>query len=187
MTLQDTQGIAAMVRLLWPHSVMAPKTPEVWHPFLERLNRDEVEAAVRELAAGGREHAPPIGVIVQAAADRATDVPTWDEAWAEIDHAIRRRGSYRPPEPNDFSHPVIGAFAIPVWTELCGGPAPGTRDFGIHYAQQRDAYNALRNRAQRDVGLVAVGAPRRRRLPSSLSDALSEIAAPAPQITEVSE
>ena len=161
MTREDTAAVAAMVRMLWQHSPMDPMTPDIWHPMLERLDRADVEQAVRELAATGREHAPPVGVIIKAVADRTVDVPDFDSAWAEIQTLIRRNGSYRPPEPEDFTHPAIAEFAIPAWQELCMAPAPGVNGHSTHYAQQRDAYQARAGRARRDAGLAAVGAPRR--------------------------
>lgn len=160
MTFEQTCQLVAGVQALWPHQPLGAETPGVWHPLLERFAAEDCEAAIRELATTGREFPPPVGVLVRTVTDRAADLPEWDEAWAEVQRLIRRRGSYNPPTLEDFSHPAVAAFAIPSWTELCLGPAEGTRDYGMHHAQQREAFKAMRSRTQRDSALAAIGAPR---------------------------
>lgn len=162
MTFEETTQVAAMVRLLWPHSKMDPGTPDVWHPFLAPFDLADVEAAVREIVTAGRDHAPLIGQIVKTLSERAIDAPDWDEAWREIDQLIRRYGYMRTPPTQAFSHPAVAAFARPAWRDLCAGPATGTKEHGTHYAQQREAYQALRTRVHRDLGLGQVGAERGR-------------------------
>lgn len=169
MTPAEVSNVLAMVRMLWPHSNLGddPKAvAAVWHSMLVKTEAADVEATVRELAQTGREHAPPVGVIVSRLAERQTDAPDWDEAWEEIDRLKWRFHPAFPdrsvPPADRFSHPLIAAFAIPAWRELCLGPAPGTGDFGTFYAQQREAYRAMRARSERSVGLGVVGAPRLR-------------------------
>lgn len=176
MTRPETAQILAGVRLLWPHSNLgAPsEATAAWHGLLERFAARDVELAVRELAATGREHAPPPGVVLRAVADRASDLPTWEDAWEEVGRLIARFGSYRVPPTGAFSHPLIAAFARPVWQELCVGPASGTREHGTHYAQQREAFKAMRNRIENGAALDAVGAARRRPLPRPFTAALAE-------------
>ena len=169
----------AVVRMMWPHSNLGDDAVAIvglWHSLLERFDAGDVEAAVRELAASGREHAPPVGLVVKTLAERATDAPEWDETWSEVHRLIARFGSYRVPPEDEFSHPIVAAFARPAWRELCMAPAPGTGGHGTHEAQQREAYKAMRARLGRDGALVALGAPRpgsRRRL-----EALEETAQP---------
>lgn len=175
MTRQETAQILAGVRLLWPHSNLGQPSDATaaWHRLLERFTAQDVELAVRELAATGREHAPPPGVVLRTVADRATDLPTWEDAWDEIDRLISRWGGYRIPPPDEFSHPLIAAFARPSWQQLCVGPATGTKEFGTHYAQQREAFKAMRYRVERGAALDAVGAARRRPLPRPFTAALA--------------
>lgn len=170
MTREETADVLAVVRLLWPHSNLGRNPAEVvgiWASMLAAADRESVELAVREQAAAGREHAPPVGVIVKAVADREQDVPDWDEAELEIRRAISAyrpptgAGSpYAPPPPGYWSHPVIARFMDGAWDEwrMSG---EGDRTF---LAQQREAYKALRARAERAGGLQLVGAPRRRDL-----------------------
>ena len=70
--------------------------------------------------------------------------PVTEEAWAEIERLKPRYNPAFPgretPPAEAFAHPLIAAFAVPAWRELCIGPAPGTKDFGTFYAQQREAF-----------------------------------------------
>lgn len=163
MTREQTGQVLAIVRMVWPHSNLGGDAGQVvglWHSFLESFAMDDIEGAVRELAASGREHAPPVGVVAQTAAARASDLPEWDQAWAEVDRLIRRFGYANVPPDEAFSHRLIAMWARPAWKELCSGPAPGTNGHGTHHAQQREAFKAMRARVTRDVGLAALNAPR---------------------------
>lgn len=171
MTLSETSTVVAMVRMLWPHSNLGEDPAgivAVWHSMLLTADAAAVEETVRELAQTGREHAPPVGVIVSRLAERATSAPDWDEAWAEIERLKWRFNTAFPdrqvPPADRFSHRLLAEFAIPAWREFCLGPAPGTNGFGTFYAQQREAWRAMRARAERGVGLGVVRAPRRSEL-----------------------
>lgn len=164
MTRDDVAAVLALIRMTWPHSNIGDNADQIiglWHSFLAPLDRQDVEEAVRELVATGREYAPPVGVVVKTVADRQVDAPGWDAAWHEIQTLIRRNGSYRVPAQDDFSHAAVAQFAIPAWEELCMAPAPGVNGHSTHYAQQRDAYQARAARAARDTGLAVVGATRK--------------------------
>jgi hypothetical protein len=172
MTREETAQILTVVRLLWPHSNLGHNPQEVvgiWHSMLATADRESVELAVREQAAAGREHAPPVGVIVKSVADRTEDIPDWDEVEREIRRAI---SAYRPPRdvarldpyaapPADYwSHPAVARFMDGVWDEW----RMAREDDRTFLAQQREAYKALRARAERAGSLRLVGAPRRRDL-----------------------
>jgi hypothetical protein len=177
MTAQETAAVLAVVRVLWPHSVLGDDARTVlnaWHLMLESYGREDVEHAIRELATT-RDHAPGPGVVARVASERAVDAPDWDVAWAEVCRLIRSHGRARTPSVGEFSHDAVAAFALPAWRELCDGPAPGTREWGTHYAQQREAYRALRARGERGAVLRALGAPRRR---GELSRVAPELLAP---------
>jgi hypothetical protein len=159
-----------VVRGLWPHSNIDQGRPHhtarLWHSMLSDCDQASVEAAVKEQAASGREHAPPVGVIVRMVAERAADAPDWDEVQVEVLRAVR---SYRPPPgPNPYaappatywSHPAIALFMEGAWDEWRMS-TDGDRTF---LAQQREAYKALRARAERAGSLSLVGAQRRRQL-----------------------
>jgi hypothetical protein len=172
MTRDETIEILAVIRLLWPHSNLGTNPVEVigiWHSMLHDTDRRQVELAVREAAANGREHAPPVGVIVKAVAEREEDVPDWDEVEREVRRALSvyrpsreeaRTNPYAPPPPEFWSHPAIARFMQHSWDEWRTS-TEGDRTF---LAQQREAYKALRARALRAGSLRLVGAPRRRDL-----------------------
>jgi hypothetical protein len=163
VSADETVDLISAVRLLWPHSFLGGDDREVvltWHGMLRDADAAEALAAVQELAAEGRDHAPPVGVVVKRVAERRSGLPEWDQAWEEMDTVIRRIGSSRPWRLEDFSHPAIAAFAVPAQKELCLGPAPGTSGFGTHYAQQREAYKALAGRTERDARNALVGVRR---------------------------
>lgn len=70
MTKRETANVVSMVRLSWPHSTLGDSPTEIhatWHDELRDLTSTAVELAVQRLRRSGREHAPPIGVIVQTA------------------------------------------------------------------------------------------------------------------------
>jgi hypothetical protein len=163
MTFAQTCQLVAGVQALWPHQPLADSTPGVWHALLERVDYADAEAAVRELAGGGREFAPPVGMVVKTIGERGRDLPEWDEAYREILAAVRRFGSWQEPQAEHWSSPLIAGFMAGrgVWMEWCLSPAPGTSDHGTFAAQQREAFKAARARVQRDTGLLALGAPRR--------------------------
>lgn len=172
MTREQTASVVAIVRMLWPHSNLGGNPGEVlgiWHSFLESYEPSEVEAAVRELAAQGREHAPPVGVVVRTVAERATEAPGWDEVRGEILNAIHRyrprredamRDPYAAPPADYWSHPLVARFMDGAWNEW----RMAREDDGTFNAQQREAWKALAARIERGTALNAVGAPRRRDL-----------------------
>lgn len=153
----------AAVRLLWPHSNLGDDPNEVvgmWAKMLAEVPHEAADAALVELAVG-REHAPPVGVVVERAVDRALGLPSWDVVWPELDAKVREcmtvRG-FRRPAVGEFSHPYVGEFARANWRQLC--PSPREEDMGTHRAQMRDAYRAGAARQTRDAALEALGAPR---------------------------
>lgn len=186
-TPQEIAAVLAIVKMEWPHSQLGPggangaeMARDYWHSVLGAFTAAEVEGAVKEIIAAGRDHAPGPGTVLKVAAARANTVPDWDEVWREI---ARVRLRYSPafpgrevPPEDAFTHPAIAAFAIPAWKELAHGPAPGTKEHGTHYAQQREAYKAIAARAQRATANAAIGAPRRGEL-TAASDAFAAAAA----------
>jgi len=170
VTRQDVAAMLMVVRREWPHSNVAAEgieaTVEHWLSVLSATDATAARAALLEMVASEREHAPRPGLIVQAAAARAVDVPDFDEAWEEIGRLMMRHNPAFPgreqPPAAAFSHPAVAAFALPAWRELYRGPAPGTNGYGTHYAQQREAWRAMAARSVRAEANWAVGAPRKR-------------------------
>jgi hypothetical protein len=147
--------LAVEVSAMWPHSRLPKATIAHWYDLLGDQEADTVLAAVKEFAVEGREFPPTAGMILARLADGADRPPDWDEALVEILRMVRRHGSYRPPEVGEWSHPVLARFMEPCWKEWCMS-AEGDTTF---LAQQRNAYQATRDRAQRHRNLTLVGAP----------------------------
>lgn len=164
MKPDDTAGVLEVVGLLWPHSHLGADPTKVlalWASMLADFTPAEVEGAVRELAAAGREHAPPVGVVVATCAERATGVPPWDVAWPALEAKAREcvtPKGYRIPAVAEFEHSHVGDFARTHWRDIC--PLPAESAMETLRAQLRDAYRAAAGRVARDRALEAVGAPR---------------------------
>lgn len=171
MTSDEARKLCAAVVALWPHNSYPKNMPQTWLGILRDVPYELADAALRELVAEGREHAPAVGVVLRRVIERADSLPEWDETAREIEHAIRyyrRRPEpgelmtteaelHGAPPPEYFSHPLVAAFAIPAWGEW---RARTERERGTFMAQQRDAFNAMRGRVARERSLIAVGAPR---------------------------
>lgn len=174
MNRSETAQVLTVVKMLWPHSTLGGSAVEVlglWHSFLESYSARDVEAAIRDLAAQGREFAPPVGMVVKTISERTLNIPEWDEVVAEIERGLMRyrremppggfsseREMHGAPPPEYWSHPAIAAFITPAWHEwrMCL-----ERDRRTFYAQQRDAYKAMAARDERSTALAGIGAPRR--------------------------
>lgn len=90
----DEWDVLSLVRMLWPHSTLGSDSEAVaalWAAELKPYAAEAVGAAIRELSRQGREHAPPLGVIIQAVETEAQDPPpSFEEVVAFISrHAAR--------------------------------------------------------------------------------------------------
>jgi hypothetical protein len=100
VTREQVGAVLAIVRMEWPHSALGGSPADVvayWHRILGDCEQADVEAAVKELIASGREHAPGPGVVLATVSTRSNDVPDFDEAWREIDRLAVR---YSPAFPD---------------------------------------------------------------------------------------
>lgn len=167
MTVGESARVVAAVQLLWPHSNLGGEPSAVvgmWHSFLGEHDYQAVDAAIRELAAQGREHAPPVGVVVKTLAERTAIAPEWDEVRCEVLRAIAtyrqppgpQADPYAAPPANYWSHPLISLFMEGAWNEW----RMASESDGTFNAQQREAWKALSARTQRGVALATVGAAR---------------------------
>jgi hypothetical protein len=171
VTGEEAARIVTAVRLLWPHSNLGDDARQVvgmWAKMLEGVDYASADAALMELAVG-REHAPPVGVLVERAVDRALNLPGWDEVWPDLERlalaSVMSDGRKRIPAPGEFSHPFVAGFARERWRMLC--PLPDADGVATLRAQTRDAYRAAAGRHARDAALAALGAERRPVLSSS--------------------
>jgi hypothetical protein len=130
MTLEDTIALIVSAQHLWPTWNSAPTTEKAvkdmaatWHELLLDVSVEEAHAALVELASGGRERVPPVGLIrrwaldLRSAADGSM-VPIPDRAWAEVHGAVRLRGLAAGPPA--WSHPLVASTVGTIgWRTLC--------------------------------------------------------------------
>lgn len=154
MTHSEMIDLATEVMAMWPHQRLPKATIAHWYDLLGDQDAADVRSVVKSFAAQGREFPPTAGMVLARLAEGTDPVPEWDQAVHEILRLVRRHGSYRPPTADEWSHPVLARFMEPSWQEWCM-----SRDGDTTFlAQQRNAYQALRERDQRVRTFELVGA-----------------------------
>ena len=124
-TLEEVIRIIGVLKLTYPNfgsrltedewSVM----PEVWHRLLHDLPFELLDAAVIHYATSSGSAFPPSVAELREAAFKLANhgTPQAEEAWGEVQKAIRRFGYYRVPE---FDDPTTArAIEIIGWRALC--------------------------------------------------------------------
>lgn len=127
--------LTAVVKAYWPHwqagesREEAEVTVNVWLRQLGDIDPDIAAAAVDVLHAEAREFAPTPGIVRERAITLRAQalgeaVPDVDQAWHEVQTAVRDRGWYQGP-PDEWSHPAV-AFVVSSlgWDELCHSDNP---------------------------------------------------------------
>jgi len=98
---------------------------ESWHVALEPIPADLAAAAAMSLFREGRAFAPTPSELYARARRLADDRPDPDEAWAEVQRAIRRHGRMVPAASIEWSHPVVGQTVERFgWVDLCASTNP---------------------------------------------------------------
>lgn len=119
MNKAEYARITAELNFLWPHSRWEVGTVRAGEKQLLDLDAAQVMAAVEAMAAEGERFAPGPGQVRQRAlAMTGAQVPTADEALAEVHRQIASCGYLRAPE---WTHPAIGdtVAAMGGWLALC--------------------------------------------------------------------
>lgn len=184
LTRQEFLQARELQTALWPHSRKppAPEHVEVIYNLWQGLAYPELVAALQALAAEGREHAPPPGVVVaKVAAMRghgASGRAAFDAVWQCLEHA-NRLGAFRhvlAPVPADAAarerlaaaHPPdVIAFAARHYRDYAMAGGADGDPVGVVRAQLRALWEQAGARAQDDAarGLAGVTAlPRLRRV-----------------------
>lgn len=133
MTREDVIEILAVVGAMWPHSKIGdPETAVgVWHGMLAEVPRGDVEAAIKDLAGDGREHAPPVGVVVQAVAlRRQGPPPSAEDAHRWLSRQMGKRVAALPNRPWVVPQGVGPDATATAIAHLAGQP-------GVHEAVLR--------------------------------------------------
>lgn len=119
MNKTEYARITAEVAMLWPHSRWEVGTIRAGEKLLLDLDPGQVMAAVETIAAMGERFAPGPGQLRKQALEMLGEqVPTADEALAEVHRQIAACGYVRVPE---WTHPAIGdtVAAMGGWAALC--------------------------------------------------------------------
>lgn len=133
MTQAEVAQLAAAIRVLWPHS---PALSAKDHQVLVRIGAQvlgdiaaaEALAFVKEQARAGREFAPTLGQVANAvltAREQAagTYPPDSDQAWMQVQRAVRRHGWASGP-PSWAHQAIADAVEAIGWRELCMSERP---------------------------------------------------------------
>lgn len=107
----------------WPHYSPGPDTFRLLERLVGELTFEVVGTAIAEFSLGGREFAPPPGLLAQrcrqlASLGQTGPLPDASEALAEVYERIAREGVYRTPA---WSHPALGQTidALGGWEAVC--------------------------------------------------------------------
>lgn len=188
MILSEWLEVAAGIRDTWPHSPLPDSTLQTWGEELSDLPVEHVAAAVRALAADGREHAPHYGIIRRKVTELTLDPPDWASVLHEIGRIARKPvtiaeadddGGLRRLRPRDEAiaqaSPLVRAFIGRVgWVGI-----QARLDTGNDEARLRRMWEDFVERAHRDSNYAAIEAPGLRALsnggPRKIGDVVGEL------------
>jgi len=121
----EAKRITTLLAAAYPSWRPSEATLQLYECLLRPLPPALAERAVLEMIHSPREFAPPVGAICSRVA-RLAMLPGGDaersaeEAWGELQAAVRSHGSYRAPR---FHDPVLQRSVEAMgWSELCGNP-----------------------------------------------------------------
>jgi hypothetical protein len=164
VTGHEVTTLVEMMRALWPHMrILTARQEGIYAAVLEPFEAALVTAAVQTMYYDGDRFAPTAGQIRKRVADLADDAPDWDEAWAEINVAIRAVQS-RGIRPQDcaFTHSVVLETVDNMgWPTLLHTYVDQQH---VTHAQLRTAYEAARKRHRDTLLYGPLPSPRTRRL-----------------------
>ena len=102
MTRDEFAQLQRLQLVLWPHARQQASADhlEVVYELWSSLDAQEVQSALKALAADGREFAPPPGVIVQKVAHRQEPAVGFDEVWQAFERANRLGAFHEIPRPD---------------------------------------------------------------------------------------
>jgi hypothetical protein len=179
MTELEAQEITMMLAANWPNSRASDETLSLYEKILRPLDINDARAAVMELVSTSEaEFMPKPATICRLTAERRLAIEgrvmlSAEEAWAEVQNAIRRCGYYSYPAN---LHPRIRrAIDAMGWCELCSSENPvadRAHFFRIFEAvQQREVSDQVRDLIGSALGWL---------LPDGTTPAGSELKPSAP-------
>jgi hypothetical protein len=124
--MEKTQAgeIVAMLAAGYPIWKPTQQTVDLYIKLLEPLPAAATEEAVMQILRSDREFAPPVGVVIQTAtrialAQSGAAVTTAEEAWGQVESAIRKLGHYQGPGEFAGNKAIQRAVAAIGWSNLC--------------------------------------------------------------------
>lgn len=161
MTEKEFSLIALALKTYFPRDNFLPNEQAVrlWFNQLQDVNYKFCEMAVNKWVAQNK-FPPTICELREEVANIAYgNVPTWDEAYHQVQRAISKWGYYNPEEGkaylDDLTREVVNRIG---WTKICLSESPD-----VIRANFRDIYNTLSQRAVKD-----------RMIPNNLKTLISE-------------
>ena len=113
MTEREAKALVTLLKSMYPHTEVSRETWQGYAHYLADLDFDQAKAAVDELVVTSR-FFPSVAEIRELVADHACGLPSEEEAWHEVEEAIRRFDSADSSTwtySSDFSCPAVGAAA----------------------------------------------------------------------------
>jgi hypothetical protein len=152
----EAKRITALLAAAYPSWRPTEATLQLYERILRPLPTPLAERAVLEFIHSPREFAPPAGAICSRVA-RLAMLPggaterSAEEAWGELQTAVRIHGAYRPPS---FSDRVLQlSVAAMGWSELCTNP--NTEATRAHFFRLFE--NLLEREVARGVEALSAG------------------------------
>lgn len=170
MNRNETTALLGVLKAAYPARLaVTPEAIAIWTDMLADVDLASASAAAREHIATSP-HPPTIADIRQRAAHAAVGAPDADQAWAEVQDQIARRGRGR---SWSFSHPAIGIAVAGFGSDaLCNAPV---ENLGTIRAQFRATYEAGKGRSVAAANVGRLESHRRAELGSGASVALEAV------------
>lgn len=157
MRQTDAARLVGIIRAAWPRGVFPPESVAVYARAISDLELDAVSAAVDELV---KTHTfvPAIATIREMVAERACALPAAEDAWLEVEIAIRVfDGGDSKTWTWDWSSPAVGKAVRSLGGVSVMHEAP---QLGFVRRDFIDAYGKFRKQAIGDAVLrLGCGAP----------------------------
>jgi hypothetical protein len=122
----EAMKLAAMLAAAYPNWKPSDETLELYATMLEPMPKDLGQDAAMAIIASPREFAPPVGVIIEAAAELALEDAnrerlSAEEAWGIVWASIEGLGYYRGPGELGRNPAIQRAVRSMGWQQLCTG------------------------------------------------------------------
>ena len=150
MTRVEVAKLVGVLMAAFPSNRVTPQTAQVYEEFLQDLDYDKANAAVRRLVTTAR-FMPAIAEIREACVESAHgQVRPGGDAWGDVLAAVRKFGIYRTPQ---FADPVVARAVQSLgWGEICN-----SENQAADRARFIELYDRL-SKAQRREAQVQSGA-----------------------------